>query len=96
MLTFNWHKIKVEAYNVEFSPLDVTHAGCSLKLILDWAWDRVVDIKDQLDQLCKNFILDHHNLLLVDSFKRMERVYTVHFPKMYYLIRNVTGGKWKY
>ena len=33
---------------------DVTHAGCSLKLILDWAWDRVVDIKDQLDQLCKN------------------------------------------
>lgn len=36
----------------------MTHAGCSLKLILDWAWDRVVDIKDQLDQLCKNFILD--------------------------------------
>ncbi|XP_078375377.1 protein ELYS-like isoform X3 [Oculina patagonica] len=31
---------------------NVTHAGCSLKLILDWAWDRVVDIKDQLDQLC--------------------------------------------
>ena len=37
----------------EFS-LDVTHGGCNLKLILDWAWDRVVDIKDQLDQLCKN------------------------------------------
>lgn len=35
-------------------PLDVTHAGCSLKVILDWAWDRVVDIKDHLDQLCKN------------------------------------------
>lgn len=32
----------------------MTHAGCSLKLILDWAWDHVVDIKDQLDQLCKN------------------------------------------
>lgn len=31
---------------------NVVHAGCSLKLMLDWAWDRVVEIKNQLDQLC--------------------------------------------
>jgi len=31
----------------------VTQGGCNLKLILEWAWDRVVDIKNQLDQLCK-------------------------------------------
>ncbi|CAH3037704.1 unnamed protein product [Porites lobata] len=31
---------------------NLSHAGCSLKLILDWAWDRVVEIKDHLDQLC--------------------------------------------
>lgn len=31
---------------------NVVHAGCSLKLILDWAWDRVVEIKEHLDQLC--------------------------------------------
>lgn len=53
-----------------------------MKLILDWAWDRVVDIKDQLDQLCKNFILDHHNSLLIDSFKRMKREFTAHFSKI--------------
>jgi len=70
----------------------VTHAGCSLKLILDWAWDRVVDIKDQLDQLCKHFILDHHNSLLVDSFKRMKKDFTAHFPKSYTFIGHVTSG----
>ena len=76
----------------------MTHAGCSLKLILDWAWDCVVDIKDQLDQLCKNSILDHHYSLLVDSysFKRMKTEFTAHFPKLYFVIRNVTSGNWKY
>lgn len=43
----------VELAKCLFLP-DLSHAGCSLKLILDWAWDRVVEIKDQLDQLCKN------------------------------------------
>lgn len=58
----------------------MTHAGCSLKLILDWAWDRVVDIKDQLDQLCKNSFVDHHNSLLVDSFKKLKKELTALLP----------------
>lgn len=54
---------------------NVTHAGCSLKLILDWAWDRVVDIKDQLDQLCVPLFdggggtPDEQMLLLLDNQK---------------------------
>ena len=47
--------------------LDVVHAGCSLKLMLDWAWDRVVEIKNQLDQLCK-FAHSHSLLLEHDNF----------------------------
>ncbi|RMX53817.1 hypothetical protein pdam_00000467 [Pocillopora damicornis] len=54
---------------------NVTHAGCSLKLILDWAWDRVVDIKDQLDQLCVPLFdggggtPDEQMLLMLDNQK---------------------------
>lgn len=47
--------------------LDVVQAGCSLKLMLDWAWDRVVEIKNQLDQLCK-FAHSHSLLLEHDIF----------------------------
>ncbi|KAJ7394682.1 Protein ELYS [Desmophyllum pertusum] len=54
---------------------NVTHAGCSLKLILDWAWHRVVDIKDQLDQLCVPLFdggggtPDEQMLLMLDNQK---------------------------
>lgn len=74
----------------------MTHAGCSLKLILDWAWDRVVDIKDQLDQLCKNSFVDHRNSLLVDSFKKLKKELTALLPKVFTFIGNVTNGSWKY
>lgn len=53
----------------------MTHAGCSLKLILDWAWERVVDIKDQLDQLCVPLFdggggtPDEQMLLMLDNQK---------------------------
>ena len=45
----------------------MVQAGCSLKLMLDWAWDRVVEIKNQLDQLCK-FAHSHSLLLEHDIF----------------------------
>ncbi len=32
---------------------DVTYAGCNLRIILEWAWDQVIQIKQHLDQLCK-------------------------------------------
>lgn len=34
--------------------------------MLDWAWDRVVEIKNQLDQLCK-FVHSHSLLLEHDN-----------------------------
>ena len=32
---------------------DVTHVGSTLRLILDWAWERVIYTKEQLDKLCE-------------------------------------------
>ena len=37
----------------KISSLDVTYAGCNLRIILEWAWDQVIQIKQHLDQLCK-------------------------------------------
>ena len=34
-------------------PSDVTYAGCNLRIILEWAWDQVIQIKQHLDQLCE-------------------------------------------
>lgn len=56
---------------------DLSHAGCSLKLILDWAWDRVVEIKDHLDQLCKNLNTLNCVAIDFDTFKITPELHNV-------------------
>ncbi|XP_046849987.1 protein ELYS-like isoform X2 [Xenia sp. Carnegie-2017] len=31
---------------------NITYAGCNLRVILEWAWDQVIQMKHHLDQLC--------------------------------------------
>ena len=51
---------------------DITYPGCNLQIILEWAWDQVIQIKQHLDQLCKSII-------------HVVQIYFAHFEKLHTL-----------
>ena len=43
-------------FDVIFYFSEYVHHGCTLKFVLDWAWNRVVSLKTSIDNTCKSNI----------------------------------------
>ena len=62
-------------------------AGCNLKFLLDWAWSRVVHIKDSIDT--QTIPLFDHSLAEVDEGARAVLVSLAGEKYLYKLCRNI-------
>ena len=52
-MSWTLRKAVIKACTATVVIADVTHVGSTLRLILDWAWERVIYTKEQLDKLCE-------------------------------------------